>query len=86
MTNSINDKAIEKFQAYIKELINSDPYEFYIRQLEKNATEENNTESGLGFLTMMNDYGAKLGWKFETSTQESKKSAVTTMVQLKIES
>lgn len=84
MTNSINSKAIERFQAYIKELIDSDPYELYIRQLEKNATEENNTESGLGFLTMMNDYGAKLGWKFATSEQESKESAVTTMVQLRI--
>ncbi|MBE9169073.1 ATP-binding protein [Pleurocapsales cyanobacterium LEGE 06147] len=86
MTNSINTKAIKRFQAYIKELINSDPYEFYMRQLEQNATQKNSTKSGLGFLTMMNDYGAKLGWKFETSGQESKESAVTTMVQLRIDS
>ncbi len=86
MTNSIDTEAVEKFQAYIKELLDSDPYEFYIRQLEKNATEENNTESGLGFLTMMNDYGAKLGWKFATSAGESKENAVTTMVQLRIDS
>ena len=84
LTNSIHSQQIQKFQAHIEELINSDPDELYILQLEKNATEENDGASGLGFLTMLSDYGAKLGWKFEDLPEESAEMAVTTMVQLSI--
>jgi hypothetical protein len=84
LTNSIPTQQTEKFQTYIKTLLNSDPGELYIAQLEKNALENNHGESGVGLLTMLNDYGAKLGWKFETLFQESAEIAVTTMVQLAI--
>ncbi|MEP0758251.1 DUF6272 family protein [Trichocoleus sp. DQ-A2] len=85
-TNNINPSAIAKFQAFITELTTCDPSEFYLRQLEKNAEDESESESGLGFLTMMNDYQAKLGWKFETIQKESEPEAiaVTTMVQLAV--
>ena len=82
LTNSIQASSVKKFQQHIQELLTSDPSELYIRQIEKNALNGNSTEAGLGFLTMLNDYGAKLGWKFETfSTQEA---SVTTMVHLTI--
>jgi hypothetical protein len=55
----------------------------YIRQLEKNATDEYE-ESGLGLLTMMNDYLAKIGWKFATVTGEPEVITVTTMLQLTV--
>lgn len=84
MTNSISPKTVDKFQAYIQELTTSDPYEMYIEKLEKNAAEENNTSSGLGLLTMINDYEAKIGWKFETIQEEPKVITVTTMVQLTV--
>lgn len=83
VTNSINPAQVDKFQAFIQELITSDPDELYIRRLEGNAF-ENEGESGLGLLTMVNDYQAKLGWKFETLQTESEAIAVTTMVQLTI--
>jgi hypothetical protein len=79
-TNSIHFEQVQKFQAHIEKLINGDPEELYILQLEKNDDEQ----SGLGFLTMLNDYGAELGWKFEDLPQESSEMAVTTMVQLSI--
>ncbi|MGL5793817.1 MAG: DUF6272 family protein [Waterburya sp.] len=84
LTNSIPTQQTEKFQTQIKTLLNSDPTELYIAQLEKNALENNREESGLGLLTMLNDYGAKLGWKFEALSEESAEIAVTTMVQLTI--
>ena len=84
LTNSIQSDNSQKFQKHIETLLNSDPGELYIAQLEKNALEENSEESGLGILTMLNDYGAKLGWKFESLPQEYTEMAVTTMVQLKI--
>ena len=84
LTNSIPVEQTEQFQNFIQTLLNSDPGELYIAQLEKNAMEENSEESGLGLLTMLNDYGAKLGWKFETLPQKFTEVAVTTMVQLEI--
>lgn len=79
-TNSVNRQTVDKFQAFIQELTTSDPDELYIRQLEENS--ESESESGLGFLTMINDYQAKLGWKFETVQKQSEVVTVTTMVQL----
>jgi hypothetical protein len=84
LTNSIHSEQVQKFQAHIEELMNSDPNELYILQLEKNAMKENDGESGLGFLTMLSDYGAKLGWKFDDLPEESAEMAVMTMVQLSI--
>ena len=84
LTNSINGQLIDNFKLYIKELITADPLELYIHQLEKNAVYDNEGESGLGFLTMINDYGAKLGWKFQPNSSITNDSSVITMVQLKI--
>ena len=82
LTNSIPTPQSRQFQNHIQTLLDSDPDELYITQLEKNALEENE-ESGLGLLTMLTDYGVKLGWKFEPLPQ-SAEVAVTTMVQLTI--
>ncbi|HBB30479.1 MAG TPA: ATP-binding protein [Cyanobacteria bacterium UBA8803] len=84
VTNTVTVEGAEKFQSFIKELLDSDPYELYINHLEKQAEEENTTKSGLGFLTMINDYDAQLGWKFEAIQQEPEMIAVTSMVQLKV--
>ncbi len=85
-TNSINPQAVGNFQAYIEELVICDPGELYIRQLEKNVEDETHTSSRLGLLTMMNDYQAKMGWKFETAQKDSEaitvNTTVSTMVQL----
>lgn len=83
-TNSISTEAAEKFQAFIQELMTSDPNELYIHQLEKSAEDESNTISGLGILTMINDYLAEIGWKFETVQKETEVITVTTMVQLPV--
>jgi hypothetical protein len=83
-TNAICQERVRKFQAFLQELTTSDPLDLYIRQLEKNAEDETSTASGLGFLTMINDYMAKIGWKFEPLAQESDIIAVTTMVQLAV--
>lgn len=84
VTNSISPKARNQFQRYIKTLLREEPQELYIRQLEKNAAEKYSTDSRLGFLTMLNDYQTKLGWKFETIQEEPEAIAVSTMVQLMV--
>ncbi|MFB2981291.1 ATP-binding protein [Microseira sp. BLCC-F43] len=80
VTNSISYQQIEKLQAFIQDLTLGDPSDLFIRRLE----EPSFGESGLGLLTMVNDYQAKLGWKFETVQTDPLTIAVTTMVQLKI--
>lgn len=84
LTNSITAKQTQYFQRQIKKLLDGDPSEMYLAQLEKNALEEHQGASNLGLLTMLNDYGAKLGWKFELLSTQSEEMAVTTMVQLAI--
>jgi len=79
-TNSVSAEGLDKFQKFIKELLCSDPEKLYVQQIEKSAEEQNSGSSGLGFLTMINDYSAKLGWKFEIVEKEPKMIAVTTMV------
>ncbi|NER53075.1 MAG: ATP-binding protein, partial [Symploca sp. SIO1A3] len=65
-TNSVSSPTLDKFQAFVEELTTSDPEELVVRQLEKNAEDENSHASGLGLLTMLNDWNTKLGWKIET--------------------
>ncbi|MCT7979127.1 DUF6272 family protein [Laspinema olomoucense] len=81
-TNSISQQKVADFQAFLKRLSTEDPLQLYIEQLEKNAQEGGSSTSGLGFLTMINDYDAKIGWKFQDMNGDQKAIAVTTMVQL----
>jgi hypothetical protein len=82
-SNCVNKNCLEKFNKFIDELTHSDIDEFYFHQLEKGA-EEKSEESQLGFLSMMNDYSAKLGWKIETVKKDVEIITLTTMVQLPI--
>ncbi|MEG3847314.1 DUF6272 family protein [Microcoleus sp. herbarium19] len=84
VANSIPPQAVAKFQAYIQHLLASEPSELYIEQLEKNAGDDNCNDSGLGLLTMLSDYTAKIGWKFQTVEKDPEVIAVTTMVQLRV--
>ncbi|MBD2363904.1 ATP-binding protein [Anabaena minutissima FACHB-250] len=81
-SNSIRPGGEAKLRKFIEELLASDTHEMYVRQIEKSA--EENGSSGLGLLTMINDYSAKIGWKLETIQQESLIMAVTTMAQIKV--
>ncbi|MEG3857847.1 DUF6272 family protein [Microcoleus sp. herbarium12] len=84
VANSISRSSVGKFQAYIQQLLTCDPSELYIQQLEKNAADESCTASGLGLLTMLNDYTTKLGWRFKTVQKDPEIISVTTMVQLRV--
>ncbi|AFZ16646.1 DUF6272 family protein [Allocoleopsis franciscana] len=83
-TNSVHPQRAKQFQQFIQELTTSDPSELYLCHLEKDPEDTNENLSGLGLLTMINDYQAKLGWKFEMVDQNPDEIAVTTMVQLTV--
>ncbi|HEY9848726.1 MAG TPA: DUF6272 family protein [Leptolyngbyaceae cyanobacterium] len=83
-SNALKSEEISKFQDFIKELITSDPDELFVRQVEKSAEEEYSESSGLGLITSINDYSAKLGWKFEPLPSQPDFTIVTAMAQLKV--
>lgn len=82
VTNSIAPEGVSKFQAFIKDLIETDLDELYIRQIEQSAEDENSDASGLGLITMINDHDAKLGWKFDMIPGHPLMQTVTTMAQI----
>ncbi|MEG4631562.1 DUF6272 family protein [Microcoleus sp. AR_TQ3_B6] len=78
--NIVIAEGLDKFQKFIQEFLCFDREKLYVQQIEKSAEEENSGASGLGFLRMINDYSAKLGWKFERVQKYPKMIGVTTMV------
>jgi hypothetical protein len=64
IVNSISPETARRFQALLAELTASDPGELLIARIEANAADADASGSGLGLLTLMNDYGARLGWIF----------------------
>ncbi|WP_103666499.1 DUF6272 family protein [Pseudanabaena sp. BC1403] len=79
--NSVCQDAITDFQAYLQKITTSDIGEMYINQVEKSSDNDESESSGLGYLTMIMDYDAVLGWKFE-QISDKPATIVTTMVQL----
>lgn len=82
LKNTVNISEAEKFKKFINEFINSEPYEFYVQQLKRNSENQDTEGYQLGLLTIVNDYNAKLGWKFDTIQEEPAILVVTTMTQL----
>jgi hypothetical protein len=81
-SNGLDAAQAERFQASIQELLASDPGDLYVQRLETSAEQDN--VSGLGFLTMLNDYAAELGWKFEFPEAETATGKVISTVRISI--
>lgn len=81
--NTAGRESTNSLKQYIEKLGTYDPNEFYMLQMEANALDENN-HSGLGFLSMICDYGAKVGWKIEQPDLGEPYFVITTSVTLPI--
>jgi hypothetical protein len=81
-SNGVTLANAKKFHRFVEELMQGDPQEIYLSRLEENAINEHSSASGLGLLTMVNDYSAQLGWKFESYSNDPEYVLVTTMVRL----
>ncbi|MFC6486429.1 slr1658 superfamily regulator [Nitratireductor sp. GCM10026969] len=64
VSNVIDERTAERFRALLEEITKRDPGELLIERIEANAEDSSFNGSGLGLLTLMSDYGAKLGWTF----------------------
>ncbi|NEP61192.1 MAG: ATP-binding protein [Symploca sp. SIO2G7] len=83
-TNAVDQVGAQKLQTFIQKLLAADLQDFYIQQIEASSKEENSSMSGLGFLTMINDYDALLGWKFEPLSTAPDITAITVTAQIKV--
>jgi hypothetical protein len=64
-TNGIGEGQAQRYQTFVETILREDPGELLLRQLEESSRDEASTKSCLGLLTIVNDYGARLGWRFE---------------------
>lgn len=84
VTNCLDPRTIESFQQFIQRLLTEDTAELYMEQLERHAAKDSTGTSGVGFLTMLNDYHTTLAWKFEPLPEDDDGVTVTTMAQLSV--
>ena len=76
LRNRADSPTTKKLLEFIHKFFTEDLDDLYIYQIEHNEG------SGIGFLTMVLDYQAKLAWKFVE--QEPQISSITTMVRLTV--
>ena len=70
MSNHILPGMVQPFSELIKQLLEHDPEELYFTKLEENAA-TNSSGSGLGYLTLIKDYGIQFGFGFRNVTNDS---------------
>lgn len=70
ITNHIKPEALPAFVAFLHTLLEGDPAELYFQRIEE-YSESNSSGSGLGFLTLMMDYGVRFGFRFRPVDEES---------------
>jgi hypothetical protein len=64
-TNGISHEQAQHYQTFVKTILREDAGELLVRQLEESSRGEASAKSCLGLLTIINDYGARLGWRFD---------------------
>jgi len=84
LTNSVDPHTVASFQQTIARLLTEDIDTLYMEQLLHSAASDSVAGSGLGYLTMLHDYGVALAWKFTASLQDPDVVMVTTMARLSI--
>lgn len=69
ISNVVDGDTAAQFQSLLSEITVGDPAELLIQRLEANAADPEATGSGLGLLTLMSDYGARLAWIFSPADE-----------------
>jgi len=80
--NHAHSASVNRYQEFIKEIISTDIDNLYMKQMEKAAM--GGSVSGMGLLTMINDYNADLGWKFTPLSGKPEIFEVIIMVRLEV--
>lgn len=83
--HEIDTAASARFQQRLEDMLSAEPGELLIQQLEENAASDAEG-SGLGLLTLLADYGARMSWEFETLGQDRVKLVTTAYLALPLSS
>ncbi len=73
VSNAVTVALAEEFQASMREVLAGNTEQLYISKLEANLQGSQagaRSDSGLGFLTLINDYQVQLGFKFEKAADD----------------
>lgn len=79
--NSTTIDLADRFQQQIHTILSTDLEHLYAQRLERVGLEESD-ESCLGLISIMADYGVKMGWKFAPSTDHENSVDVSVMARL----
>lgn len=82
IANWISQGTSRHFQLLLREITDGDPGQLLIQRIEANAADRTSSASGLGLLTLMNDYGVKLTWNFQPTQDNSERIYLETVARL----
>lgn len=83
--NHISRSTTVSLRPKLTELVTNDAAELFLRRIEENANNPDDRASGLGFITMMNDYQARLGWRMSPVPDNKDRLVLSTMVRVALE-
>lgn len=86
VSNQIVATTVDSLQGRFADLLDGDPQELLLQRVEENAANPELTTSGLGFLTMLSDYRAKLGWRFDAVSDNPDNALLRTAARLQVKS
>ncbi|AZO01384.1 ATP-binding protein [Mesorhizobium sp. M9A.F.Ca.ET.002.03.1.2] len=72
VSNVVDGEVATGFQGFLSEITAGDPGDLLIQRIEANAADPEMTSSGLGLLTLMSDYGARLAWIFSPTDENGR--------------
>jgi hypothetical protein len=71
VSNVVDGETASGFQSLLSEITVGDPGDLLIQRIEANATGPETATSGLGLLTLMSDYNARLAWIFSVADENN---------------
>ena len=69
--NAAPAEARVRLESVISGILQGDPQELLLERIEQNALNPESSASGLGYLTMMSDYGVRFGWAFREQANDT---------------
>jgi hypothetical protein len=72
VSNVVDGETASEFQSLLSEITLGDPGDLLIQRIEANAADPETPSSGLGLLTLMSDYDARLAWIFSPADESDR--------------
>jgi hypothetical protein len=85
-SNGVRELQAQHYKAFVEHLNEGDASDLLLKQQEECALGGQPGMSGLGLLTMISDWGAEIGWRFEADPAQSEIVTVTTSAVLPLKS